>query len=123
MADGVTFVLVGHCGPDVFMLRSAIEGTVAGSSVLAANDADAVDSAPSDAVLLVNRVLDGAFGDTDGVALVGRLAASGARAMLISNLPEAHEAAESRGGLPGFGKRELRSERMRACLERAAAAT
>ncbi len=112
-------LLVGHCRPDQFMLRSAIEGVVDGAEIVMANDSGAVGEADSGTLYLVNRVLDGSFPSTDGIALVESLAAGGGRAMLISNLPEALAESESRGGLPGFGKSELRSDRMRSALEAA----
>ncbi|MEQ8770443.1 MAG: hypothetical protein RIB60_08035 [Phycisphaerales bacterium] len=109
-------LLVGHCRPDQYMLRSAIEGIVKGAEIVVANDPESVGSAEADSLYLVNRVLDGAFPDTDGITLVERLAQAGGRAMLISNLPDKLAESESRGGLPGFGKSELRSDKMREAL-------
>ena len=113
-------VLVGHCRPDQFMLRAAIESLVPGAQVETVNDHAGLEGARAGAgLLLVNRVLDGAFEDAGGIELIERVSGLGARAMLISNLPEALEEAESRGGVPGFGKSELRSDRMRERLHAA----
>ncbi|GJM18781.1 MAG: hypothetical protein DHS20C14_09940 [Phycisphaeraceae bacterium] len=110
----VKVVLVGHCRPDQFMLKSAIESLVPGATVESVSDSDTLRAASGDAdLLLVNRVLDGVFDDAGGIDLIERVAAGGARAMLISNLPDALAESETRGGVPGFGKSELRSERMR----------
>ncbi len=122
-SNDVRVILVGHCRPDQFMLKSAIESLVTGAAVVSVNDAASVDAQGTGGLFLVNRVLDGDFASTDGIALVERLAAGGGRAMLISNLSEALAESESRGGLPGFGKSELRSERMQRALENALSAT
>lgn len=69
------------------------------------------------ALLLVNRQLDGSFGvpmgeHGDGVELIRELAASEntPSCIVISNFPEAQQAAEEAGALPGFGKKDVRAE-------------
>jgi len=62
------------------------------------------------------------------VALIRRLRASypNVKTMLVSNYPDAQQAAVQAGALPGFGKRELGSPRVpeliRAALEEQPAA-
>jgi len=98
-------VLVGHCGPDSYALKSAVGMAAAGSDVIFANDDAALArEAPGAALLLVNRVLDGDFADEGGIKLIGKLAGLGAKVMLVSNYPDAQAEAERAGALPGFGK-------------------
>ncbi|MCA9295938.1 MAG: hypothetical protein KC983_05460 [Phycisphaerales bacterium] len=105
-----TFVLVGHCGPDMFMLRSAVGRLMPGVPIELANDhASLAVHLHSGAVLLVNRVLDGQFNMSSGVDLIAQISAADDApvAMLISNFPEAQDAAVAAGARPGFGKSAL----------------
>jgi len=105
-----TIVLVGHCGPDMFMLKSAVGRVVPDAPIVTVNDGAAL--APllcAGSVLLVNRELDGDFGTTSGIELIQR-AAQGDDApvmLLISNFPEAQAEAAAAGARPGFGKTAL----------------
>lgn len=118
-----TVVLVGHCRPDYFMLKLAVESAAPGVRVEAANsDAELVALDGAADLLLVNRVLDGRFASDRGLELIERaVAGGGPRTMLISNFDDALEAAEAAGAAPGFGKRDMRSERavsrLRAALD------
>ncbi len=104
-------VLVGHCDPDSFMLRSVIEKAIPGATVVRANsDAALKKEAAGAALLLINRVLDGEFADDAGFSVVRTYAGGPTRAMLISNFPEALAEAEALGAVPGFGKRTAGSE-------------
>lgn len=107
---GTRVVLVGHCGPDAFMLRRAVEQAVPGSVVEANTEEKALWASPAD-LLLVNRVLDGWYEDESGLRLIGEAARRGVPALLISNYTDAQEAAVAAGGKPGFGKTEVRSEK------------
>jgi hypothetical protein len=64
-----------------------------------------------DALLLINRVLDGRFDAGTGVDLIEQLAGRqpAPKLMLISNYPDAQARAVEAGALPGFGKSELGS--------------
>lgn len=120
-AAGKRVVLVGHCGPDSFALRSAIRSALPGAEVEFANDPEALETELGRAdLLLVNRVLDGRFPTHGGIELIQNLAA-GERpvAMLISNFPEAQAAAEAVGAAPGFGKAEMYTEQTRQRLREA----
>jgi len=102
-------VLVGHCGPDAAMLRSAVRGAVADAAFESVNDDETLAGAMDGADLaLVNRALDGTFSAADGVELIGRLASrrSGGRPvlMLVSNYEDAQARAVQAGAAPGFGK-------------------
>ncbi len=118
-----TILLVGHCGPDAFMLRSAIRSLAPDAEVVMVEDEstlkDRLDSAD---LALVNRVLDGQFESDDGIGLIASLAPQGgAKLMLVSNFAEAQERAEAAGVLPGFGKSDMRSEETRRRIEAALA--
>jgi two-component system, chemotaxis family, chemotaxis protein CheY len=107
-----TILLVGHCGPDSWALKTAISRIVPGSSVELVNDERSLQaSLPQADLLLVNRILDGDFGMGQGATLISRLLQTGilARFMLISNYPEAQQEAVAAGAMPGFGKSEMYS--------------
>ncbi len=71
-------VLVGHCGPDGFALRNAMQSFAPGAVVESVSDDDATSKAAmvSD-LLVVNRLLDGDFDASSGVALIRELALRG----------------------------------------------
>jgi hypothetical protein len=104
-------VLVGHCGPDAWMLKSMVGKAAPGRPIEMANsDRDLEAYLDSAALLLVNRVLDGRFGTESGIELIGSLASreGGAPPMiLVSNLPDAQAEGERAGARPGFGKSDL----------------
>jgi two-component system, chemotaxis family, chemotaxis protein CheY len=118
-------VLVGHCGPDSSYLRMTISRVSREiSASMVDNDAelqkdidDGVD------LLLVNRQLDYGFKESEGVQLIARLhgAYPNLKMMLISNFPESQAEALAAGALPGFGKRELGSERVAKLIREALA--
>jgi two-component system, chemotaxis family, chemotaxis protein CheY len=117
-----TVVLVGHCGPDSWALKSAVGSAIPGARVVSANDQPELERAMETAdLLLVNRQLDGAFDADSGADLIRAIrAAKGPGAMLISNFPEAQAEAEAAGALPGFGKTAMYAaetkRRLRAAL-------
>jgi hypothetical protein len=117
--------LVGHCGPDSYMLRSAVKYAAREAEVRMINDESALDAALEQGadLLLINRVLDGGFTHHEGTGLIGAIKARGAtaRLMLISNYPDAQRAAEAAGAMPGFGKSEIGTSKMRDALTRALA--
>jgi two-component system, chemotaxis family, chemotaxis protein CheY len=116
--EGKTVALVGHCGPDMFALRSAIRSALPGAQVVSVQDEKMLAATGADLVL-VNRVLDGRFEDESGLKLIERLGGAGPAVMLVSNFPDAQAAAEQAGALPGFGKRELYSDAMKQRLRTA----
>ena len=110
MPDSPTFVLVGHCGPDMFMLRSTIQRVVPDATIDQVNDARALDAYRTpDTVLLVNRELDGDFDTPNGIELIRTLsqADDAPTSILISNLDDAQDEAVAVGARPGFGKSQL----------------
>lgn len=108
-------VLVGHCGPDSFLLEHAVRRALPGAKVIRADDESELAAAAQDAdLLLINRVLGGSFREDSGVDLIRHRNQSGATVppmMLISDYPDAQAAAEAAGAAPGFGKREVYSDR------------
>src|SRR4051812_41871848 len=118
-------VLVGHCGPDSSYLRMAV-ARVQRNLIVSMADDDAELSreiGQGAELLLLNRVLDYGFEQTDGAALIAELRARfpDVKMMLVSNYPEAQAEAVAAGALPGFGKRELGSERVTKLLREALA--
>jgi two-component system chemotaxis response regulator CheY len=123
--------LVGHCGPDSSYLRMTVAKAGRDFQVVSADDDVELKQQLEDGVdlLLLNRELDYGFDERTGVALIQRIRAAypNVKTMLVSNYPDAQQAALQAGALPGFGKRELGSPRVpeliRAALEGQPAAT
>ena len=109
--------LVGHCGPDSSFLRMAVTSAVPGTRVVMVDSEQDLSQALQEGVdlLLLNRRLDYGFEDDDGVEIVRRIKTQkpDQRVMMVSNYPETQIAAESAGALPGFGKREIGSARVK----------
>jgi two-component system chemotaxis response regulator CheY len=108
-------ILVGHCSPDSSYLSIAVKSVLPDASVERVNNDAALQPALEKGadLLLVNRVLDGDFADSDGIGLVKRLTSShpNTKVMLVSNYPDAQARAVAAGALPGFGKSELNAPR------------
>ena len=104
-------VLVGHCSPDAFMLKSMVGRVLPEATLHTVNDQASLDAVREDgAVWLVNRILDGLFdAGESGLDLIEARVKSvpGARVLLISDLAPHQETAESLGARPGFGKKGL----------------
>lgn len=118
-----TVVLVGHCGPDSSFLRSAVRKADPAATVVVAGGMDELQpqlDAGAD-LILFNRVLDYGYDEEEGVALIAKLRKKYplTRMMLVSNFEEAQSAAVQAGALPGFGKREIGSERVTQLLRQA----
>ena len=80
MSDGGdVVVLVGHCGPDEWMLRSAIQRALPEAEIeVVHDDAGMQAHRTSGRLLLVNRVLDGGFANTSGLDLLAEAVEGGA---------------------------------------------
>ena len=109
--------LVGHCGPDASYLRLAVARAVKDAQVVFADDQHTlnklIDNGGVD-LILFNRQLDYGFETDEGVELIKRLRAKhpALKAMLVSNYPEAQQAAVQVGAVEGFGKREIGSPKV-----------
>jgi two-component system, chemotaxis family, chemotaxis protein CheY len=108
--------LIGHCGPDSSYLRMAVGRAGRDIEIVAADDGVDLQRVLDEGVdlLLFNRVLDYGFEETEGVELLRKLRNKHPelKMMLVSNYPEAQDAAVKAGALPGFGKREIGSPRV-----------
>ena len=121
-------VLVGHCGADSSYLRIAVASAgTAGVSIGSAEDQDALNAALQNGaeLVLINRVLDWGFDDQEGIALIVRLRQTHpqVKTMLVSNYADAQAAAVAAGALPGFGKREIGSAKVKELLRNALSET
>ena len=109
-------LLVGHCGPDSSYLRSTIKKSLGDVDILAADDSEELSRAlHSQAIdlILFNRELGYGFDPDEGVEVIRILhGTTKTKMMLVSNYPDAQQAAVAAGALPGFGKRELGSTRV-----------
>ena len=116
-------VLVGHCGADSAYLRIAVGSAAKDATIVAADDSSDLNRALQDGadLVLVNRQLDYGFPTEEGVELIRSLREKHPNLsyMLVSNYPEAQEAAVAAGALPGFGKREIGSPRVKELLRAA----
>jgi len=117
--------LVGHCGPDSWMLKGVAQRAFPGGEVvMVQDDASARSEAARADLLLINRKLDGEFPTGSGLDLIGELIPmKGRRAavMLISNLGEAQTQAAALGAARGFGKSKAGSPDAAAAMHEAVA--
>ncbi len=110
MSNPKTVVLVGHCGPDMFMLKTAVGRALPEATIVSVNDRDALgEYRTPEALLLVNRELDGRFHSRSGIDLISEIAQQthAPVTILISNLQDAQAQAVAAGAKPGFGKSQL----------------
>lgn len=125
--SAATVLLVGHCGPDSWMLKAMVQRTLRNAQIKNAHSLEQIEREMDDRpVLLINRVLDGDFGVSNGVDLIRELSSYQAHPptmLLISNFEDAQRDAHSAGALPGFGKADTNSvdaaERLKAAADRA----
>lgn len=128
-ANDTTFLAVGHCGPDTWMLKATVERAADGRSGFEAFDDEKalrarLETGDDAVVLLVNRKLDGWFDATDGIELLSSVLAvrrPRTATVLVSDLADAQAAAEAAGARPGFGKRALNDPATLEALRNAAA--
>ena len=109
--------LVGHCGPDASYLRLAVSRAVKDAQVVFADDQHTLTKLIANGgvdLILFNRQLDYGFETEEGVEMIKRLREQNpsVKAMLISNYPDAQQAAMQAGAVEGFGKREIGSPRV-----------
>ena len=109
-----TVLLVGHCTPDTWMLRTAVGRVLADAVIQPVNDEQSLEDqlreAKGPVVMLVNRLLDGRFPHADGIRLLEHHATSPGVGLLISNLPDAQEEASRVGAVKGFGKTAINDD-------------
>ena len=122
---GKKVLLVGHCGPDSSYLRMVVRGASSDAQILMADDSSELRRALDGGVdlILFNRELGYGFDEDQGVEMIRWLRPNypGLRMMLVSNYPEAQQAAVAAGAMAGFGKREIGSKRVTELLKGALA--
>jgi CheY-like chemotaxis protein len=116
---------VGQCGFDHGGIRRLIEGQFRAEVAQAHHVADALARLKNERfdLVLVNRKLDADH--SDGMAVLRAIkddeTLASTPVMLVSNFPEAQQAAVAAGAEPGFGKSELAGpatvEKLRPFLE------
>jgi CheY-like chemotaxis protein len=109
-------VLIGHCDPDSSYLRLAVSRARRDTQVVVVDDQQEMEQAIQGGVdlLLLNRVLDYGFDETDGAEVIRKLRAAHPelKMMLVSNYADAQAEAVAAGALPGFGKRDIGTDRV-----------
>lgn len=122
-------ILVGHCGPDTSYLRMAVQKALPESPIRSAHDSSSLSrelaAIPGEApqpILLINRVLEPGFDTDSGVDLIADIYRKRplAKLLLVSNYPDAQEAAVKNGARPGFGKRDIGSPKLTTLLQETA---
>src|SRR4051812_30848523 len=113
--------MIGHCGPDAAYLRLALSNAAGRDAAVVSIDEETELQAALERgidLLLLNRQLDYGFAEASGVDLITRLRAihKDLKIILVSNYPDAQAAAVKAGALPGFGKRELNTPRVKELL-------
>ena len=115
--------LVGHCGPDSSFLRMAVSSADRTVQVLSADDPDELNVLLKEGVdlLLLNREMPYGFDESEGVSLIRKLRTThpNVKMMLVSNYPDAQAAAVAAGAVPGFGKREIGTNRVKDVIRQA----
>jgi DNA-binding response OmpR family regulator len=113
---------VGQCGFDHSAIRRFIADEFSAEVVQAHRLDDALERLQNDRfdLVLVNRKLDADY--SDGLAIVRAIKGDSSLAptpvMLVSNYPDAQQAAVAAGAEGGFGKAELTQEATREKLRR-----
>lgn len=108
---------VGQCGADHWAIRRLIEGNFAADVEQAHDLEDALAQLRAGRfdLVLVNRKLDADH--SDGLEVIRQIKGDPQLAdvavMLVSNYPEAHDAAIAAGAEPGFGKAALAADETR----------
>ena len=114
-------LLVGHCGPDSSYLKMAVRKAEPAAEIVMADDPRELSNALEAGVdlVLLNRELGYGFEQPMGVEVIKTLKQTipTLKTMLVSNYPDAQQAAEAAGALPGFGKREIGTPRVTKLLQ------
>jgi CheY-like chemotaxis protein len=111
---------VGNCDPDHFAIRRVLEANfeVEIDRVMFVDEALESLESGKYALVLVNRKIFA--DDSDGMELIRRMheneGLSATPVMLVSNFPDAQQAAVAAGAKPGFGKSSLQNPRTRELL-------
>jgi len=116
-------LLVGHCGPDSSYLRMAVRKADPAVEIGMADDPRELSVALEKGVdlVLLNRELGYGWEKPTGVDVIKQLKQTlpTMKMMLVSNYPDAQQAAEAAGAMPGFGKRDIGTPRVTQLLQAA----
>ena len=114
---GKTVVLVGHCGADSSYLKLTVKQADPEATIAGAHSADELKKLLDGGadLVLFNRQVDYGFSSYEGLDIIREFLRSHpkARMMMVTNYPEVQAAAIAAGAVPGFGKRELGSQRVK----------
>jgi len=114
-------VLVGHCGADSSYLRLAVKSARPDVQIVTAESDKELKNAIMDGadLVLFNRVVDYGFDTEEGVELIRayQKAFPSMKSMVVSNYDTAQNEAVQAGALPGFGKREIGTPRVKQLLQ------
>jgi DNA-binding NarL/FixJ family response regulator len=114
-------VLVGHCGTDAPKLEAAVSKCVPSAEVISVNSEHRLDEVCDEGadLLLINRSLPFGFETDEGVELMRELRQihPTVKLMLISDRRDAQSQASEVGGIAGFGKTDIGSNKLAACLK------
>jgi len=120
-------VMVGHCGADSSYLKLAVKAAEPSVQIMSADsDRELKDALVEGAdLVLVNRVVDYGFDTDEGVEIIRayQKAFPKTKTMLVSNFESAQQDAIQAGALPGFGKREIGTPKVKQLLQQALAGT
>lgn len=110
----------GNCGPDSWALESLLKelGVKQISSAESAAEVTQLLQNHSFNLVLLNRVFD-STGELALDLLRQLPPEKRSKCMLISNYPDAHQAAVALGARTGFGKQQLRDSKTRTMLQSA----
>jgi ActR/RegA family two-component response regulator len=114
---GKQVVLVGHCGADSSYLRLTVKQADPEAVAVNAHNTQELKQLLDQgaALVLFNRQVDYGFNSYEGLDLIRECHAShpNAKLMMVTNYPEVQAEAIKAGAVPGFGKRELGSQRVK----------
>ena len=113
-------VLVGHCGVDAPRLEAEVSKCLPRADVISVNSEEQLQEVCDDGadLLLINRQLPFGFEAEEGVELIQEIQQMhpDVKVILVSDRSDAQEEAKRAGAIEGFGKADLGSGKIAACL-------
>ena len=121
---GQRIVLVGHCGVDAPRLEREVSRICPKAEVMTVNSEEQLHEIVEEGadLLLINRQLPYGFEAEEGVELMRDLQQmidGQVKMMLVSDMPDAQDAARHAGAVAGFGKADLGSGKIADILKAA----
>ena len=117
---GERIVLVGHCGVDAPRLEAEVSKCLPRADVISVNSEEQLQEICEEGadLLLINRQLPYGFEAEEGLELMQDLQHMhpDVKMMLISDRRDAQEQARQAGAIDGFGKGDLGTRKIAACL-------